>query len=175
MIHRDLKPDNIMLVAHGDHGDFVKVLDFGLAKLVGQSETSMRNTRSGTVVGTPYYMAPEQCEGKVDVDHRADVYALGVLIFEMLTGKVPFGGSGYGEVILKHMTKPAPAARSLVPELPPALDAILFRALAKDPAHRFQSMAELAAALADPEAYAAAVPERGIHDDLSGRMRPPVR
>jgi serine/threonine-protein kinase len=171
IIHRDLKPDNIYLVTHGEDPDFVKVLDFGLAKLVGTNEASPRNTRTGTVVGTPYYMAPEQCEGSVEIDHRADVYALGVLLFEMLTGKVPFGGTGFGEVMLKHMTMPAPAARGLVPELAPAVDAILFRALAKDPAQRFQSMAELGAALADPEGYAAATPHVGVHDDLSGRMR----
>jgi serine/threonine-protein kinase len=171
VIHRDLKPDNIILVEHGDDPDFVKVLDFGLAKMMGEGQSSLRNTRTGTVVGTPYYMAPEQCEGNVEIDHRADVYALGVLIFEMLTGKVPFGGTGFGEVMLKHMSMPAPAARSVVPELDPALDSILYRALAKDPAQRFQSMAELGAALADPQAYAASMPALGIYDDLSGRIR----
>jgi hypothetical protein len=171
VIHRDLKPDNIILVNHGGDGDFVKVLDFGLAKMIGEGQSELRNTRKGIVVGTPYYMSPEQCDGNVDIDPRADVYALGVLLFEMLTGKVPFGGTGFGEVMLKHMTMPAPAARSVVPELPPALDSILFRALAKDPAQRFQSMAELGAALADPEAYAASMPSRGIYDDLSGRIR----
>jgi serine/threonine-protein kinase len=171
VIHRDLKPDNIILVKHGSDAEFVKVLDFGLAKMMGEGRTSPRTTRAGLVVGTPYYMAPEQCEGNVDIDHRADVYALGVLLFEMLTGKVPFGGSGFGEVMLKHMTMPAPAARSVVPELPPELDSILFRALAKNPAQRFQSMAELGAALADPQAHAGAVPSLGMYDDLSGRIR----
>jgi len=171
VVHRDVKPDNILLVAHGDEGDFVKVLDFGLAKLMGPGQITTRNTRTGTVVGTPYYMSPEQCEGKDEIDHRADIYSLGVMLFEMLTGKLPFGGTGYGEVLLKHMAVPAPAARSIVPSVPPALDAILFRALAKSPSDRFQSMAELREALLDPEAYAASLPEPEAHSDLSGRRR----
>ena len=170
VVHRDLKPDNVFLVTQGDDDHFVKVLDFGLAKLVGVDGAALRTTQSGAVVGTPYYMAPEQCEGKVDVDHRVDVYALGVMLFEMLTGKIPFGGTGFGEVILKHMTMPAPSARRLVPELSPALDEILFQALAKDPTERFQSMAEFGAALADPEAYAAALPQV-VQNDISGRFR----
>jgi serine/threonine protein kinase len=157
VIHRDLKPENIFLVTHGDDHEFVKVLDFGLAKLVNPSAatTPTHNTKTGLVLGTPYYMAPEQCEGTVEIDHRADVYALGVLLFEMLTGQVPFGGNSYGTIMLNQINLPAPSARSLVPDLPPALDAIVSRALAKNPAHRFQSMAELRAALLDPTGYEA--------------------
>ena len=105
------------------------------------------------------------------MDHRADIYALGVILFEMLTGCVPFGGEGYGEVLIKHVTVRPPAARSLVPELSPALDAILSRALAKDPELRFQSMAELREALLRPASYATAVPVPITDDDLSGRFR----
>ena len=172
VVHRDLKPDNIFLVTHGDDADFVKVLDFGLAKLVGaeQPQRPMHNTRSGSVFGTPCYMAPEQCEGKFQIDHRADIYSLGVILFEMLTGKVPFGGTGFGEIIVKHMTVQPPPARSIVPELSPALDAVLLRALAKDPALRFQSMAELREALLDPDGYAASLPANGTDDDLSDRF-----
>jgi eukaryotic-like serine/threonine-protein kinase len=171
VIHRDLKPDNIVLVEHGTDRDFVKVLDFGLAKLVGPDQAGMRNTQTGSVVGTPYYMSPEQCEGNREIDRRADIYSLGVVLFEMLTGKLPFGGKGYGEVLLKHMTVPAPAARSVVPSLSPALDAILYRALAKDPAERFQTMAEFHAALLDPDAYAATFTLSEVDSDLSGRRR----
>jgi serine/threonine-protein kinase len=131
----------------------------------------MHNTKSGSVFGTPCYMAPEQCEGKVQIDHRADIYSLGVILFEMLTGKVPFGGTGFGEIIVKHMTVEPPSARSLVPDLPPALDAVLFRALAKDPAHRFQSMAELRAALLNPTAFAGSRPELGPDEELWERFR----
>jgi serine/threonine protein kinase len=171
IIHRDLKPENIFLVARGGSKDFVKVLDFGLAKLTQTEEKVSHKTRAGSVMGTPYYMAPEQCEGKTEIDHRADIYSLGVLLFEMLTGKVPFGGDGYGEIIVKHITMPPPSVRSLVPELSPELDLILFRALAKDRTQRFQTMADLRDALLDPNRYASAAPAVGIPDDLSGVAR----
>jgi hypothetical protein len=122
-------------------------------------------------MGTPYYMSPEQCEGKIEIDHRADIYSLGVLLFEMLTGKVPFGGEGYGEIIVKHVTMPPPSVRSVVPELPAYLDLILYRVLAKDRDQRFQTMAELRDALLDPEGYSASAPEVGIPEDLSGIAR----
>ncbi|MBT8492636.1 MAG: serine/threonine protein kinase, partial [Deltaproteobacteria bacterium] len=93
IVHRDLKPDNIMLVAKRHDPDFVKVLDFGIAKLTGDGHQS-RKTRTGIVMGTPAYMSPEQCEGKGLIDHRTDVYALGIVIYEMLTGRVPFQGEG---------------------------------------------------------------------------------
>jgi eukaryotic-like serine/threonine-protein kinase len=171
IIHRDLKPENIFLVSRGGSKDFVKVLDFGLAKFTQTEEKVTHKTRAGSVMGTPYYMAPEQCEGKTEIDHRADIYSLGVLLFEMLTGKVPFGGDGYGEIIVKHITMPPPSVRSLVPELSPEMDLILFRALAKDRTQRFQTMAELRDALLDPNRYASAAPIVGIPDDLSGVAR----
>ena len=151
--------------------DFVKVLDFGLAKLTQDDQKVTHKTRTGSVMGTPYYMSPEQCEGKIEIDHRADIYSLGVLLFEMLTGKVPFGGEGYGEIIVKHVTMPPPSVRSIVPELPEYLDLILYRVLAKDRDQRFQTMAELREALLDPERYASSAPEIGIPDDLSGIAR----
>src|SRR5882672_5282833 len=171
IIHRDLKPENIFLIARGGSKDFVKVLDFGLAKLTDTEEKVSHKTRAGSVMGTPYYMAPEQCEGKTEIDPRADIYSLGVLLFEMLTGKVPFGGDGYGEIIVKHITMPPPSVRSLVPELSPEMDLILFRALAKDRTQRFQTMAELRDALLDPNRYASAAPVVGIPEDLSGVAR----
>jgi eukaryotic-like serine/threonine-protein kinase len=163
IIHRDLKPENIYLVARGANKDFVKVLDFGLAKLTGRGDEKVSHkTRTGSVMGTPFYMAPEQCEGKASIDHRADIYSLGVILFEMLTGKVPFGGEGYGEIIVKHITAPAPSARSIVPELPAAIDALLYRAMTKNPDHRFQTMAEFRDAMMDPEGYAQVAPTAGI-------------
>jgi serine/threonine-protein kinase len=153
IIHRDLKPENIFLITKGHATDFVKVLDFGLAKLTQGEEKASHKTRTGSVMGTPYYMAPEQCEGKANIDHRADIYSLGVILFEMLTGKVPFAGEGYGEIIVKHITTPAPSPRSINPSISPALEAIVMRALAKGRENRFQTMESMASALADPEAY----------------------
>ncbi len=148
VIHRDLKPDNILLVSRDGTRDFVKVFDFGLAKLTHKAPgTPTHDTGAGIVMGTPFYMSPEQCNGKREVDHRADVYALGVILFQMLTGRVPFTGEGFGEVMAQHLCRAAPAVRRLVPDVPPALEAIVSRALAKEPDERFQTMAELRAAL----------------------------
>ena len=147
--------------------DFVKVLDFGLAKLTQSEQKVTHKTRTGSVMGTPYYMSPEQCEGKIEIDHRADIYSLGVLLFEMLTGKVPFGGDGYGEIIVKHVTMPPPSIRSVVPELPEYLDSSCIRALAKDRDQRFQTMSELRRGAARSERYVSSAPEIGIPDDLS--------
>jgi serine/threonine protein kinase len=171
IIHRDLKPENIFLCNRGPNRDFVKVLDFGLAKLTQSEQKVTHKTRTGSVMGTPYYMSPEQCEGKTEIDYRADIYSLGVLLFEMLTGKVPFGGEGYGEIIVKHVTMPPPSVRSIVPELPEYMDLILYRVLAKDRNQRFQTMSELREALLDPERYASSAPAVGIPEDLSGIAR----
>ena len=156
VVHRDLKPENIFLVERDSAQDFVKVLDFGLAKLTNRDQGPVgHQTHAGWLMGTPFYMSPEQCEGRSEIDGRADIYALGVILFEMLTGFVPFGGRGFGEIILKHMATPPPTVLSIVPELPPALDAIVARALSKEPSRRFQSMADFRAALLAPDAYAA--------------------
>ena len=171
VVHRDLKPENIFLILRDQIPDFVKVLDFGLAKLTYPEQPLTHNTGAGSVMGTPFYMAPEQCEGKADLDHRTDVYALGVIMFEMLTGMVPFGGRKYAEILIKQITVQPPAARSIRPALSPALDLILFRALAKDPAMRFQTMAEFREALLDPEGYGAAGRDLEAPDDLSLRVR----
>jgi eukaryotic-like serine/threonine-protein kinase len=145
ILHRDLKPDNVFLVQRGGGGDhnFVKVLDFGLAKLTGGDEKVMHKTRTGSVMGTPYYMAPEQCLGKADIDARADIYALGVMLFEMCVGRVPFGGDGYGEVIVKHMTEAPPLARQIDPTCPDWLEGLIARCLVKERTQRIQTMAEL--------------------------------
>jgi serine/threonine-protein kinase len=158
IIHRDLKPENIFLINKGHAVDFVKVLDFGLAKLTQGEEKVSHKTRTGSVMGTPYYMAPEQCEGKANIDHRADIYSLGVILFEMLTGKVPFGGEGYGEIIVKHITAVVPSPRAINPLLPPSIEGIILRALAKSREDRFQTMDDFGAALLDPEGYAASAP-----------------
>jgi serine/threonine-protein kinase len=146
VVHRDLKPENVFLIARGGTRDFVKVLDFGLAKLATE-EGATKEPRAAMIMGTPYFMAPEQCEGRTDVDGRVDVYALGVILFEMLTGFLPFGGETSREILVKQVTMRPPAARRHVPGLPHELDAIIERALAKDPADRFPTMEEFRAAL----------------------------
>ena len=171
IIHRDLKPENIFLIARRGNPDFVKVLDFGLAKLTQTEEKVTHKTRAGSVMGTPYYMSPEQGEGKVQIDHRADIYSLGIILFEMLTGKVPFGGEGYGEIIVKHITHQAPSARKINPAISAAVEMVLFQALAKDRDDRFQTMHEFREALLDPEGYLAGAPSVGMPTELTGVTR----
>jgi tRNA A-37 threonylcarbamoyl transferase component Bud32 len=142
IVHRDLKPDNIMLVADPDIaiGERAKILDFGIAKLAdGQYAASLR-TRTGSVMGTPYYMSPEQSRGAGHVDHRTDVYALGCILFEMLCGRPPFVGEGLGEILGMHQYVAPPAPRTLRPSLSPALEAVILRALAKHPDQRQRDM-----------------------------------
>jgi tRNA A-37 threonylcarbamoyl transferase component Bud32 len=171
IIHRDLKPENIFLITRHGNPDFVKVLDFGLAKLTQVEEKVTHKTRAGSVMGTPYYMSPEQGEGKVQIDARADIYSLGIILFEMLTGKVPFGGEGYGEIIVKHITHQAPSARKLNPAISGAVEMVLFQALAKDRDLRFQTMHEFREALLDPEGFLAGAPSVGMPAEMTGVTR----
>ena len=154
IIHRDLKPENIFLIHKSGTNDFVKVLDFGLAKLTLGADKVSHKTRTGSVMGTPYYMSPEQCEGRPNIDHRADVYSLGIILYEMMTRQVPFTGEGYGEIIVKHITAPVPSPRAINPRLSPAHEALLMRALAKNRDERFQGMEDFRVAMLNPERYA---------------------
>ena len=151
ILHRDLKPDNIMLMSRLGDQDFVKVLDFGLAKMFSGADAV--KTAAGVLLGTPQYMSPEACESKGDVDHRTDIYALGVLLFQMMTGSLPFDGESMGEVLVKQVTALPPAPRGLNPAIPPSVEQILLRCLAKRVDARFATMAQLRQALLDPEAY----------------------
>ncbi len=151
IVHRDLKPDNIILQQRGRERDFVKLLDFGIAKLTGEQPGS-RRTRTGIVMGTPAYMSPEQCEGKGNVDHRTDIYALGIVLYEMLTGRVPFIGEGYGEILVQHLTQ-APISPSQFRLLPPHVESVVLKALEKNPADRYPNMEEFMRAMADPVNY----------------------
>ena len=152
IVHRDLKPDNVMIAPRRDGRDFVKVLDFGIAKLTGDTQGS-RRTRTGIVMGTPAYMSPEQCEGRGLIDHRTDIYALGILLYEMLTAQVPFKGEGYGEVLVQHMTQVPQKPSTIRGVLNPHLEAVCMKALEKRPDNRFASMDEFMQALADPVSF----------------------
>ena len=156
IVHRDLKPENIYLITKGDDKNYVKLLDFGIAKLTGsESSVSQHKTRTGLVIGTPAYMSPEQCEGKGNVDWRSDIYSLGVLFYEMLTGRVPFPGDGFGEVLVAHLTKTPDLPSQVRQDVPAGLEAICMHALEKDKNRRFQSMEEMIAAFDDPGAHLA--------------------
>ncbi len=152
IVHRDLKPDNVMIAPRRDGRDFVKVLDFGIAKLTGDQQGS-RRTRTGIVMGTPAYMSPEQCEGRGLIDHRTDIYALGILLYEMLAGRVPFQGEGYGEVLVQHMTQVPQKPSTIRGVLNPHLEAVCMKALEKRADNRFPNMDEFMQALADPVSY----------------------
>jgi eukaryotic-like serine/threonine-protein kinase len=143
IVHRDLKPQNIFL-AWDPNGDTVpKLLDFGMAKLLGESPV---HTVSGTPIGTPLYMSPEQARGE-KVDHRSDVYSLGVLSFEMLTGQLPFTGDTTVAVLMAHIIQAPPKASETCAAVSPLLDAPLLRMLDKNPAERFASAGEAIQAL----------------------------
>ncbi len=145
IIHRDLKPENIFLVADREvaGGERPKLLDFGIAKLTNDSESKVK-THTAAIMGTPMYMSPEQCRGAGAVDARSDVYALGCVLFHLVCGRTPFDGDGVGEIIASHLREPPPVPSHVVPGLPPELDALILRCLAKQPEQRFQSANELA-------------------------------
>lgn len=147
LVHRDLKPENIFLVREGDE-EIPKILDFGIAKTLIDDPDSFNVTRDGAVLGTPYYMSPEQSRARRDVDHRADLWALGVILFRVITGRRPFEGMTAAALAVQICIEPAPRVSTVHPELSPEWDAFFDRALAKDPAQRFQSARELAQAFA---------------------------
>ncbi len=136
VIHRDIKPQNIMVDSTGR----VKVLDFGLAKIAAQGRSAL--TQAGSVLGTPAYIAPEQCRGE-EIDHRADLYSVGVVLYQMLTGRVPFSGDTPEIVIHKILNEPVPAIRNLNPGVPGVVVQILERALAKEPSDRYASASKM--------------------------------
>ncbi len=138
VIHRDIKPANVLIPPEGP----VKVTDFGIAKAAGASDL----TRTGTVVGTARYLAPEQVEGGTS-DARTDVYAVGLLLYEMLVGRLPFGGDTEMAAAIARVTAAAPAVRTARPDVAPEVDALVARCLERDPAARFQDAAELGVAL----------------------------
>ena len=163
VVHRDLKPENVFLVPDpGAPGAIrVKILDFGIAKLIGRPLAGQpgRPQTKNMILGTPAYMAPEQCRGGAEIDARADLYAVGCLLFELLTGRPPFVAAGGGEVMAMHIYEPPPRLSNLAPALPVELDALLAKLLTKDPADRIPSAA-----------YALATLERAPVEPLVGEI-----
>jgi len=148
VVHRDLKSDNIML-DETSGGDWAKVLDFGIAKIKETAESQDPElTAPNLIIGTPQYMSPEQCSGASKIDARSDIYSFGIIVYEMLAGHVPFTGDSPTEVMMKQMQDPAPSLLTERDDLPAPVDAVVRRALAKNPDHRFQNAGELSEAFA---------------------------
>ncbi len=169
IVHRDLKPDNVYLIKRGSDTDFVKVLDFGIAKVGGSSS---KLTKAGQVFGTPHYMSPEQCAGS-NVDARTDIYALGVMLYEMSSGRVPFDADNLMGILTKHMYEQPIPPRELPPpvDVPPGLEAVIMKCLAKSAEARYQTMAEMRADLERLEAGLTPQAVVDAVDRASGTMR----
>jgi serine/threonine protein kinase len=150
IVHRDLKPDNAFLVfpEAPDREPLVKILDFGIAKLLGDDADPMSRTRTGSLLGTPLYMSPEQCASAATVDHRSDIYSLGCIYYEMACGRPPFVSERITDLLIAHASRPVPTPAAIgVHDVPAALEALVMAMLAKEPERRPQTMAEVAAAL----------------------------
>jgi eukaryotic-like serine/threonine-protein kinase len=149
IVHRDLKPDNVLLVEHAGDPNFAKIVDFGMSKAGRPTSGTlpMPLTRNGLVIGTPLYMAPEQARAMADVDGRADVFSVGAIWFECLTGRPPHVGESPEQILISVCTNDAPDVRSLAPEVPEAVARVIARALERDRARRYSSAREMLGAL----------------------------
>jgi len=160
IVHRDIKPDNIFLVRDDDR-EIAKVLDFGIAKRSDTLDGS--NTRTGAMLGTPYYMSPEQAQGVKSVDHRSDLWSLAVIAYQAIVGQLPFQSEALGDLLVKIIVQPAPTP-SMVAQVPPGFDAWWAKAIQRDPAQRFQSAKDFA------ESLTLAVGASQLTDVIDGRL-----
>ena len=173
IVHRDLKPSNLYCVQRSDGQLTIKILDFGISKItdVSGSDPRMAVTKTSAVMGSPLYMSPEQMRSSKDVDLTTDIWALGVILFELFVGKTPFDGESLPEVAVKVSIEPPPPLRTVRPDAPAALEAVVARCLEKDPRNRYQNVGELAAALAPFGSGQA----RGHVERIAAILQPGVR
>jgi serine/threonine protein kinase len=149
IVHRDLKPDNVYLISLNGKKNFVKVVDFGIARVTDDDGLSSGKTVAGMVMGTPAYMSPEQGSGATNqIDGRSDVYSLGIMMYQLATGELPFKGSNFGEILVGHLQQKARSPRELNPEIPEHYEHVILQCLEKQQDDRYQSMRELKAAIA---------------------------
>lgn len=177
VVHRDVKPDNLFVIHRAGQPDFVKVLDFGVAKLLTTEGSSTTGTVDGTIIGTPAYMAPEQAAG-LPVDARSDIYAVGNILYELISGKPPFQAPAFGHLVVQIITQPPPPLPSHLPSgepVPPQLAELVMRCLAKEPEARPQSLAEVTTALLLLPASAQALTPAELALEASARPTHKVR
>jgi serine/threonine-protein kinase len=147
IIHRDLKPDNVFIIREkAGHQDFVKIIDFGISKFTALNN-DMKMTATGAVMGTPYFMSPEQAKGSRDSDGRSDLYAVGVILYKAVTGNVPFDATTFNELLFKIVLSETPRLSQVIPDIDRAFEALVLRAMAREASQRFQTAQEFIAAL----------------------------
>jgi serine/threonine-protein kinase len=148
IVHRDLKPDNIFILRQKlGKPDFVKIIDFGISKFQPLAGDGMKMTRTGAVMGTPYYMSPEQASGSHEADQRSDLYSVGVMMFEAITGRVPFDAGTFNQLMFKIVLSEVPTVESVVPDVDPAFSSVIAKAMARDVNFRFQDSSQFVQAL----------------------------
>jgi serine/threonine protein kinase len=161
IIHRDLKPDNVYLITMKGKKNFVKVVDFGIARVTDEQGMSTGKTQTGMVMGTPAYMSPEQGSGQTNkIDGRSDIYSLGVMMYQLATGKLPFPGTNFGEVLMGHLQLKPPAPRTLREDIPEVYEGIILKCLEKKQEDRYQTMHDLR------EAVSVCMDQLGISKEL---------